>query len=123
MGLFRRRREQRADTYTLEQLLADYGTPTFSGEQVTPDSALRLSAVWSCVNLLASTVSELPVDAYRKGERDEIPLPPVLQEPSAGTELPEFTYAVMSSLLLRGNCYGLITARSGPGMLRDRSSS
>jgi HK97 family phage portal protein len=32
-------------------------------------------------------------------------------------ELPEFVYVTMNSLLLRGNAYGLITARSGPGML------
>ena len=122
MGLFSRRREQRAATYTLEQLLADYGTPTYAGVAVTPDSASSSSAVWSCVNLLASTISELPVDAYRKGERDEIPLPAVLQEPSAGMELPEFIYATMTSLLLRGNCYGWSPLVRGQGCCPHRSS-
>jgi HK97 family phage portal protein len=111
-------RVQNREQLTLEQLLADQGTPTAAGEAVTTDKALRLSTVWACVRLLADSVSTLPLDVYRKGEREPLATtPPLLQRPSADFELADWLYAVVSSLLLRGNCYGLITARSGAGML------
>jgi HK97 family phage portal protein len=113
---FGRRVEQR-EALTLDQLLADQGTPTAAGEPVTTDRALRLSTVWACVRLLADSVSTLPLDTYRRGERTPLATAPaLLQRPSADFELADWLYAVMASLLLRGNAYGLITARSGAGM-------
>jgi len=79
---------------------------------VDPDSALRLSSVWACINLLANTISTLPIDVFRNDE--EIPTPPLLASPAAGWSLEQWLWAIMQSLLLRGNTYGLITARSGP---------
>ena len=90
-------------------------TPTHAGITVTPDQAMRLSAVWSCVRLLADTVSTLPVDVYRDGA--PIATPPLLQRPAAGLERVEWLHAVTVSLLLRGNAYGAITARSGATLL------
>jgi HK97 family phage portal protein len=70
------------------------------------------------VRLLADSVSTLPLDVYRRGERTPLATtPPLLQRPSVDFELADWLYAVMASLLLRGNAYGLITARSGAGML------
>jgi len=110
-----RRPEQRE---TLEQLLASEATPTHAGVPVTTDHALRLSAVWACVRLLADAVSTLPLDVYRRGERDPLPeLPPLLRQPAAGSSLNEWLYAVMVSLLLRGNAYGVVTGRSGSTLL------
>jgi HK97 family phage portal protein len=79
---------------------------------VDPDSALRLSSVWACVNLLANTISTLPIDVFRNDE--EIPAPPLLASPAAGWTLEQWLWALMQSLLLRGNAYSLVTARSGP---------
>jgi HK97 family phage portal protein len=81
-------------------------------DPVTADSALRLSSVWACVNLLANTISTLPLDVFRGDE--EIPVPPLLASPAAGWTLEQWLWALMQSLLLRGNSYGLVTARSGP---------
>lgn len=39
---------------------------TASGKHVTVDSALQLSAVFSCVSLIAETVSTLPLKVYRR---------------------------------------------------------
>ncbi|WP_234844105.1 phage portal protein [Sinorhizobium meliloti] len=36
-----------------------------AGEVVTDDSAMSLSAVWACVNLLAGTIASLPLMVYR----------------------------------------------------------
>lgn len=85
---------------------------SFADITVTPESALRLSSVWACIRLLSDTISTLPLDAFRNDE--EIPIPPLLASPAAGWSLPEWLYAVMVSLLTRGNGYGIITARSGP---------
>jgi phage portal protein BeeE len=91
---------------------------TYAGVSVTPDQALRHSAVWACVRLLADTISSLPVDVYRRGERDPLPeLPPLLRQPAAGMTLNDWIYATMVGLLTRGNTYGQIVDRSGAGLL------
>jgi phage portal protein BeeE len=111
-------RVRNREALTLEQLLADQGTPTAAGEAVTTDSAMRLSTVWGCVRLLSDSVSTLPLDVYRRGEGEPLATtPPLLAQPSADFELADWLYAVMASLLLRGNAYGLVTARAGAGML------
>jgi HK97 family phage portal protein len=111
-------RVQNREALTLEQLLADEARPTAAGEPVTVETALRLSTVWGCVRLLADSVSTLPLHVYRGEDRDPIPTPPLLQRPSADfPELADWLWAVMASLLLRGNAWGVITARSGAGLL------
>jgi phage portal protein BeeE len=111
-------RVRNREAITLEQLLADEARPTAAGEPVTVDTALRLSTVWGCVRLLADSVSTLPLAVYRGDDRDPIPTPPLLQRPSADfPELADWLWAVMASLLLRGNAWGVITARAGAGLL------
>jgi HK97 family phage portal protein len=112
------RRPEQRDQLTLDQLLAEEGRPTAAGEPVTVESALRLSTVWGCVRLLADSVSTLPLHVFRGDDRAPIPTPPLLQRPSADfPELADWLWAVMASLLLRGNAWGVITDRSGAGML------
>jgi HK97 family phage portal protein len=91
---------------------------TYAAVTVNPTTAMQHSAVWACVNLIAGSISTLPLAAYRKGERDPLPeLPPLLRQPSATMNLPEWLYAALQSLLLRGNAYGQIVDRSGAGLL------
>jgi HK97 family phage portal protein len=91
---------------------------TYAAVPVNPTTALQHSAVWACVNLIASSISTLPLYAYRRGERDPLPdLPPILRQPSATMTLPDWLYAALQSLLLRGNCYGEIVGRAGAGLL------
>jgi HK97 family phage portal protein len=112
------RRTENRQELTLEQLLAEEGRPTASGEPVTVDSALRLSTVWACVRLLADSVSTLPLHVYRGDDRDPIGTPPLLARPSADfPELADWLWAIMASLLLRGNAWGLVTDRRGAGLL------
>ena len=104
-------REERALPPGAQLLGLAGGSPrTASGEVVTSDKALRLSAVWACVRLLSETISSLPVHCY-SGDT-EVPTPAILEEPAAGYPMHDFLAAVMTSLLLRGNCFGLITARA-----------
>ncbi len=97
---------ERQQSYGLNELLAISGVPSYSGVSVTEDSAMRLSAVWACVDLLASTISSLPIDCYRYGDRNPVPLPRILEEPSAIFDREDWLYAGMASLLLTGNCWG-----------------
>ena len=91
---------------------------TYAAVPVNPNTAMQHSAVWACVNLIAGAISTLPLAAYRAGSADPLPdLPPILRQPSAGTSLPDFLYATLQSLLLRGNAYGLIVDRAGAGLL------
>ena len=90
---------------------------TWAGQDVSPDAALRLSSVWACVRLLTDTISSMPVDVYRVGTLDPLPTPAVIASPAAGKPLHEWLAEALNSLLLRGNAYGLITARSGATLL------
>jgi HK97 family phage portal protein len=91
---------------------------TYAAVAVNPTMAMQHSAVWACVNLIAGAISTVPLAAYRDGERDPLPaLPPILRAPSAGWSLPDFLYALLQSLLVRGNAYGLIVDRAGAGLL------
>lgn len=46
----------------------------WSGETVSGESALALSAVWGCVNLLAGTIASLPLMVYRRKGDDRVAL-------------------------------------------------
>jgi HK97 family phage portal protein len=91
---------------------------TYAAVPVNPTTAMQHSAVWACVNLIAGSISTLPLAAYRRGEQTPLPdVPPILRAPAAGWSLPDFLYAGLQSLLLRGNAYGLIVDRAGAGLL------
>jgi HK97 family phage portal protein len=111
---FTRRTEDRALWQVGDPLMPS----TYAGVGVNADSAMRLSAVWACVRLLADCVSTLPVDVYRQGEQTPLAtLPPLRTQPAADADLGDWLYMLMASLLLRGNGYGTITARGGAALL------
>lgn len=104
---FRRRRTVRA--LTLEDWVP---ADTIS---VTPDSSMRLAAVYSAVSLLATAVSGLPAVLYRKDKdgiihkEGEHPLVRLLRvAPNAVMSPADYLEAKMSALLLRGNAYSRI---------------
>lgn len=95
-----------------------WGTPG----AVTPESALRHSAVWACLRLRANLVSSMPVDYYRKVgpvEALEQTKPPVLTKPGAlylggrRARMDEWLYASQMDLDRYGNSFGLITEWDG----------
>lgn len=86
---------------------------------VTPETALRHSAVWACLRLRANLISTLPVDVYRNvnGIQVEVPKPPVLLKPGGErVEMPEWLYSSQFDLDRAGNTVGLITAKDGLGL-------
>jgi HK97 family phage portal protein len=83
-----------------------------AGEPVTGSNALALSAVWGCVNLLAGTISSLPLMVYRTLEdgtkevaRDH-PLYRLLHDsPNFDQTAVDFWDFMASSIELWGNAY------------------
>ncbi len=119
MRLWPKRRAARAaQLVTAEELLNLERQRRFGGGgvHVTPDTAMRHSAVWGCLRLRADLVSSMPVDVYRRvqGVQVEVPAPPVLVTPGGtAVGMREWTYSTQIDLDRAGNCFGLITERSG----------
>ena len=88
-----------------------------TGLRVTSDSAMRLSAVYSCVRVLAETFAVLPLCMYRKrsdGGRDIVTdhwLYTLLARRPNDYQTPfEWREMMMGHLALRGNAFNLIAS-------------
>ncbi|WP_425244844.1 phage portal protein [Streptomyces sp. NEAU-NA10] len=105
-----------AQITSAEDLLAQSRERRSSRVHVTSDTALRNSAVWACLRLRADLMSTFPIDVYRyvNGIQVEVPKPPVLVTPG-GLEvgIKEWMYSTEFDLDRGGNCFGLITERTG----------
>jgi HK97 family phage portal protein len=96
------------------------GLPGDAGEIVSEHSAMSLSAVWACVNLLAGTIASLPVMVYRpdgKG-RQQIATDHALyrvlhMSPNYDQTALDFWEFVCASLELWGNAYARIERTAG----------
>ncbi|WP_454914993.1 phage portal protein [Xanthobacter sediminis] len=85
---------------------------TASGAVVNETSAMRVAAAWRCVNIIAGTVSSLPLDLIRR-ESETVrrpaaghPLRQVLTvKPNTWQTPSEFKRMLQAHLLLRGNAY------------------
>lgn len=95
-----------------------YGRTTKSGERVTVDRAMRVSAVFACVRLIAQRIATLPLNLYRTTETGrelerKHPLSRLLRmKPNAKMTAPVFWEAVLSSILLQRGAY--LEQRRGP---------
>ena len=95
--------------------------PTSSGKQVTERSAMQMTAVYSCVRILAEAVAGLPLHVYKTGsdggkdKATEHPLYRVLHD-APNPEMTSFVFreTLMTHLLLWGNAYAQII-RNGRG--------
>jgi len=76
-------------------------------------SALSVVPVFAACRLISDSIATLPLQAYRKSGdvRTPIPLPAVFD---TETRI-EWVQQALMSLLLRGNAYGLVVARSNDG--------
>ena len=119
MGLFRRSGvEERG--FSASDVIALMNDRRRSGSMppsVTTESAMRLSAVWACVRLLAGLGSTLPLDQQRRrdGLTVDVPRSVLFDRPQPGTTLSTWLYQVWSSMLTAGNAYGLVTAIGANG--------
>lgn len=125
MGLFVRRREEAPATeerssYSWAQLsayLANY--TSYFGSEVPIDRALRASAVWGCVRVLAGSASMIPLDVVRVsgGRREPVsPTPALIGRPSLLVERDVWVHQVVSSMMTDGNAWGMVGAIDGRGV-------
>lgn len=96
-----------------------YGGESVTGKSVTAQTALQLSAVWSCVRLLSETVATLPLGIYerdadggKKPQRDH-PLYVLLHDqPHANLTSVEWLEVVIAHIALWGNHYSRVDRNS-----------
>jgi len=123
MGLFFGRRANLAQDTTREAKFAAPPVVFDSGRYSTVDltraeASLQKVAVWASVDLIASLVSELPVDVYRRraGEQTKVDPPSWLLDPAGdGQGLEDWLSQLLVSWLLRGNAFGIVHERSATG--------
>lgn len=91
-----------------------YGVPTGSGVVVNEQTAMRVSAVYRCVSLIAGTIASLPCEVYRrKSDRSEVaPDHPAFfllhDEPGPLMTANTFWKSFLWAALVRGNGYALV---------------
>jgi len=87
---------------------------TLASTPVTQDTALSLAPVFAASRIIAGTVSTLPLKGYRKLGEDRQPLkvlPALFEQLQATGQLVPWLHRLCVSLVIRGNAYGLVTAR------------
>ncbi|MGW0522855.1 phage portal protein [Crossiella sp. NPDC003009] len=111
------------DSFTPELqrfLLENYDTKT--GLRINAATAMRLSAVYGCVNIISSTISTLPIETFRRGKdgtRTAQSLPKWIEEPrgpQGSMNQIRFIGQLIVSLLLNGNAY-FVVERNGYGRI------
>jgi HK97 family phage portal protein len=102
-------------------LIASFGGPvTATGIRVTADTAMRFTAVYAAVRILAETVATLPLIVYRRTENDgkeratDYFLYRLLHDqPNEEQTSVEFREMLQGHLALRGNAYAQIDRKMG----------
>lgn len=93
-----------------------YGAPMdfgYTPSAVTIRSTLGHAASSACIDVLATSVSTLPVDAVRMSgdiRRPVTPTPQLAVQPSALVEIDSWLYQLVDSMLTDGNAFGLVVA-------------
>ena len=134
-GLFKRRHQSdhrpmamgqtiSLDSITNSKELADWlrsgGAMTASGAAVTPETAMKVAAVFRCVDLISGAISSLPIDVNRDlGENRKEPAKDhylwrlLRRRPNEWMTPVEFKRLLMTHLLLRGNGFARIVRGVG----------
>lgn len=85
------------------------------------DKALGLPALYACTRLLSESLASLPLKIYSSAPGSDVTTrytgPSIFDQPSANTDvtLYDWLHQMMTSLLLHGNAWGLISGRDGYG--------
>lgn len=90
-----------------------------TGEVVTDESALKVTAVWGSVRIITDGLSTMPVDTFQRVDgtrRPFRPRPTWIDAPNPALRLSwaDLLSQVLISLLLRGNAY-VLTGRDSEG--------
>jgi HK97 family phage portal protein len=102
---------------TVESVPWNYGG-AIGGPAVSQDRALSLAPVFAATRIIAGTVSTLPLKAYRRLGDERQPmnsLPQLFDQLATAGQLVPWLHRCATSLVIRGNAFGLTTARDGFG--------
>lgn len=94
------------------------GARSLAGMQVTPDSAMRVAAVFACVRELAQSFAVLPIEFYQQQGRQRVkitshPLYKLLSKrPNRWQNAYQWRLMMQGHVSLRGNAYNYIAANS-----------
>jgi HK97 family phage portal protein len=108
MGIFNNLLNRK--TTVTEERSVNAFIPSRSATTITMDSALTLGAVYRCVNIIATSVSQCPVQVFRN-EVTPISIPSFISQPTLGTSQRSFLFKTATGLALDGNAYWLITRK------------
>ncbi len=122
MGLLTRAFERRSNLANPDPWLVSLmgGPMTAAGMRVNPDTAMRFTAVYGAVRILAETVATLPLIVYRRlpNEGKERATDYFLyrllhDQPNEEQTRTEFVEMLQGHLALRGNAYAQIDRKAG----------
>lgn len=124
MSLLRKATEQRVFRPFGDSSIPTNGSlmaPTTSGVAVNEQTAMQLTAVWACVRIISTTLASLPLWAMTSRGEIQVPVSPqpvIVADPfggeGGGARFPSRRVGIKqlaTSLLLRGDGYGMVTAR------------
>jgi HK97 family phage portal protein len=124
VSLLRRAAEQRVFRPFGDSSIPTNGSlmaPTASGVAVNDQTAMQLTAVWACVRIISTTLASLPLWAMTSRGGIQVPASPqpvIVADPfggeGGGARFPSRRAGIKqiaTSLLLRGDGYGMVTAR------------
>jgi HK97 family phage portal protein len=113
---FRRKNENRSITF---QKLWGSGAANVELLQANSiDTALSFVPVFAATRLLADSIASLPLQTYREsadGTHTQIADPALFTNPTQFGTLYDWIHRAVTSLVIRGNAYGLVTARDKNG--------
>lgn len=106
---------------TSEQLEAALrGDVSASGEAISPETAMRIGAVFGCVRLIAGKVATLPIDVKQRVDdrtridASDLPVAQLLRiRPNSWQRPAQFKRMMQAHVLLRGNGYALKSKSRG----------
>lgn len=112
---FGRKAEKR--NITFQDVWGSGGDPenTIDGEGIK--TALSLVPVFAATRLIADSVASLPVETYRRSGDLKIRVkdPKLVADPTNYGTTYDWIHRLITSLVLRGNAYGLVLARDSAG--------
>jgi HK97 family phage portal protein len=97
------------------------GLPAWSGEPVSTETSLGLSAVWACNKVISESIGFLPVNMMqmRDGKNENAEGHPIYSAlkyaPNCEITTQNFTELLTSHMVLQGNGFAKIVRRSGTG--------
>lgn len=127
MPLFQRRQpEARSVSLAQLQKILDRSGITWSGVVVDGERAMRNSAVWASVELVATLAASMPIEQFRKAGDQSQPVPLdsffIDPDPDPSVSIAGFVGQVLRSAAMRGNAYALLQADPVTGRVMRAST-